>query len=186
MCVSVYVCLCFYLIAWKFSFSKKRLGETNKTSLSEKFNPERDSGNGFRIEPLKGDTSQNPYPIYTNGDNHPNGSSQLRTQRSYVQRGAAQLSRFSNSMAPTRDGSQFGSMRDAIVNQRWLEDGSENFNLSQRLLEKPNGFRKDDPSSSSKEPIMVKTIKLHLTLLLLVPCVRIYPWLIINLVKTGL
>ncbi|AEE33454.1 Protein kinase superfamily protein [Arabidopsis thaliana] len=133
---------------------QKRLGETNRTSISEKFNPEGDSGNGFRIEPLKGNTAQNPYPIYTNGDNHPNGSSQLRTQRSYVQRGSGQLSRFSNSMAPTRDGSQFGSMRDAIVNQRWLEDGSENFNLSQRLLEKPNGIRKDDPSSSSKESIM--------------------------------
>jgi hypothetical protein len=157
VCVCVYVCLCFYLITWNFSLSKKRLGETNRTSISEKFNPEGDSGNGFRIEPLKGNTAQNPYPIYTNGDNHPNGSSQLRTQRSYVQRGSGQLSRFSNSMAPTRDGSQFGSMRDAIVNQRWLEDGSENFNLSQRLLEKPNGIRKDDPSSSSKESIMVKT-----------------------------
>ncbi|ESQ29654.1 hypothetical protein EUTSA_v10023319mg [Eutrema salsugineum] len=120
---------------------QKRLGETNQTSVSEKFNPERDSGSGFRIEPLK-------------GDNHPNGSSQLRTQRSYVQRGAAQLSRFSNSVAPSRDGSQFGSVRDALVNQRWLEDGSGNCNLSQRLLEKPNGLRKDDHSSSSKESIM--------------------------------
>ncbi|KAL1209290.1 putative serine/threonine-protein kinase [Cardamine amara subsp. amara] len=134
---------------------QKRLGETNQTSVSEMFNPERDSGTGFRIEPLKGITSQNPYPIYSNGDNHPNGTSQLRTQRSYVQRGQSQLSRFSNSMAPSRDRSQFGSMRDAIVNQRWLEDGSENLNLSQRLLEKPNnGLRKDDHPSSSKESIM--------------------------------
>ncbi|KAJ0254499.1 Protein kinase superfamily protein [Hirschfeldia incana] len=126
---------------------QKRLGETNQTSVSETFNPEGDSGSGFRIEP------HNPY---TNGDNHhPNGSSHLRTQRSYVQRGGAQLSRFSNSVAPNRDGSsQFGSMRDALVNQRWLEDGSGNFNLSQRLLEKPNGLRKDDPSSSSKGPLM--------------------------------
>ncbi|KAJ4887483.1 Protein kinase superfamily protein [Raphanus sativus] len=129
---------------------QKRLGETNQTSMSETFNPEGDSGSGFRIEP------HNPYPVYTNGDNHPNGSSHLRTQRSYVQRGGAQLSRFSNSVATNRDGSsQFGSMRDALVNQRWLEDGSGNFNLSQRLLEKPNGLmRKDDPSSSSKGPLM--------------------------------
>ncbi|KFK40935.1 hypothetical protein AALP_AA2G063200 [Arabis alpina] len=133
---------------------QKRLGETNQTSVSEKFNPEGDSGSGFRMEPRKGITSQNPNPNYTNGDNHPNGSSQLRTQRSYVQRGAAQLSRFSNSFAPARDGSQFGSVRHAIVNQRWLEDGSTNCNLSQRLLEKPNGLRKEDHSSSSKESIM--------------------------------
>ncbi|KAL0718629.1 hypothetical protein Bca4012_067952 [Brassica carinata] len=127
---------------------QKRLGESNQTSVSETFNPEGDSGSGFRIEP------HNPYPVYTNGDNHSNGSSHLRTQRSYVQRGGAQLSRFSNSVAPNRDGSQFGSMRDALVNQRWLEDGSGNFNLSQRLLEKPNGLRKDDPSSSSKGTLM--------------------------------
>lgn len=132
--------------------------------MSEKFNPERDSGNGFRIEPLKGNTTQKPYPIFTNGDNYPKESSQQRTQRSYMQRGAAQFSRLSNSMAPTRDGAQFGSMRNALVNQRWLEDGSENFNLSQRLLEKPNGFRKDDPSSSSKESIMVTNTKT------IVPC----------------
>ncbi|KAF8049527.1 hypothetical protein N665_2186s0001, partial [Sinapis alba] len=124
---------------------QKRLVETNQTSVSETFNPEGDSGSGFLIEP------HNPYPVYTNGDNHPNGSSHLKTQRSYVQRGGAQLSRFSNSVAPNRDGSQFGSMRDALVNQSWLEDGSGNFNLSQRLLEKP---RKDDPSSSSKGPLM--------------------------------
>ncbi|CAN8241274.1 unnamed protein product, partial [Cochlearia groenlandica] len=126
---------------------QKRLGETNKTSVSEVFSPEGDSGSGFRIEPLNGITAQN-------GDN----PSQLRTQRSYVQRGASQLSRFSNSVAPARDvvGSQFGgSVRDAIVNQRWLEDGSGNFNLSQRLLEKPNGLKKEDhSSSSSKEPTM--------------------------------
>ncbi|KAL0693620.1 hypothetical protein Bca4012_060800 [Brassica carinata] len=126
-----------------------------QTSVSEKFNPEGDSGFGFRIEPLKGITAQNPYPVYTNGDSHLNGSSQLSTQRSYVQRGGGQLSRFSNSVAPNRDGSQFGSVRDALVYQRWLEDGSGNCNLSQRLLEKPNGLRKDDdPSSSSKESIM--------------------------------
>ncbi|CAH2047153.1 unnamed protein product [Thlaspi arvense] len=136
---------------------QKRLGETNQTSVSEKFNPDKDSGFGFRMEPLNGITAQNPYPVYSNGGNpQPNGSSQLGTQRSYVQRGAAQLSRFSNSVAPSRDGSQFGSVRDALVNQRWLEDSSGNCNLSQRLLEKPfNGLKKDDDhSSSSKESIM--------------------------------
>ncbi|XP_018510439.1 probable serine/threonine-protein kinase At1g09600 isoform X2 [Brassica rapa] len=123
---------------------QKRLGETNQTSVSEKFNPEGDSGFGFRIEPLEGITTAPNL----------NGSSQLRTQRSYVQRGGAQLSRFSNSVAPNRDGSQFGSVRDALVNQRCLEDGSGNCNLSQRLLEKPNGLKKeDDSSSSSKESI---------------------------------
>ncbi|CDY58380.1 hypothetical protein Bca4012_042716 [Brassica carinata] len=50
---------------------------------------------------------------------------------------------------------RFGSVRDALVNQRCLEDGSGNCNLSQRFLEKPNGLRKEDgPSSSSKESIM--------------------------------
>ncbi|KAG5383160.1 hypothetical protein IGI04_034630, partial [Brassica rapa subsp. trilocularis] len=124
---------------------QKRLGETNQTSVSEKFNPEGDSGFGFRIEPLEGITTAPNL----------NGSSQLRTQRSYVQRGGAQLSRFSNSVAPNRDGSQFGSVRDALVSQRCLEDGSGNCNLSQRLLEKHNGLKKeDDSSSSSKESIL--------------------------------
>lgn len=76
---------------------------------------------------------------------------ELRTQRSFVQRGTAQLSRFSNSVA-ARDGSHF-----AIANPRWFEDSYNNNNRrqnggdwSQRLVVKP----KD--STKHKESITVK------------------------------
>lgn len=117
--------------------------------MSEQFNPDEDAAS-FRVEPLKSGTAQNGYTRYgmasvnRNGEIFMMGSSrspprkELRTQRSFVQRGSVQLSRFSNSVA-ARDGSHF-----AIANPRWLEDSYNNNNgrqndgdWSQRWLVKP-------------------------------------------------
>lgn len=57
-CIDVCVCV----TKAYASILQKRLGDTNQTSVSEKFNPEGDSGFGFLIEPLKGITAQNPLP----------------------------------------------------------------------------------------------------------------------------
>ncbi|XP_010475800.1 PREDICTED: probable serine/threonine-protein kinase At1g09600 [Camelina sativa] len=117
----------------------------------EKFNPDEDAAR-YRIEPLKSGTPQVDNTRYgvssvnRYGENVLRGSSrsprkELRTQRSFVQRGASQLSRFSNSVA-ARDGSHF-----AIANPRWLEDSYNNNrqndgDWSQRFLVKPKGYTK--------------------------------------------
>lgn len=138
-------------------FVKKRQGQNNQISMSEKFNPYDDAA-GFRIEPLKSGTPQDSHTRYgvssvnRNGENVTRGSSrsprkELRPQRSFVQRGAAQLSRFSNSVA-ARDESHF-----AIANPRWLEDSYNNDNgrqndggWSQRFLVKPKSSTKHKES----------------------------------------
>ncbi|CAN8294618.1 unnamed protein product [Cochlearia groenlandica] len=123
------------------SIQKCQEKNNNQTSMSEKSNPN---------EPLKSGTTDNGYRRYglssvnRNGENVMMGSirspprKELRTQRSFVQRGAAQLTRFSNSVA-ARDASHF-----AIANPRWFEDrynnGRQNDgDWSQRLLVKPKG-----------------------------------------------
>lgn len=97
------------------------------------------------INPDRDGTAQNGYTRYgmssvnRNGESVMRGSSpprkELRSQRSFVQRGAAQLSRFSNSVA-ARDASHF-----AIANPRWFEDSyngrQHDGDWSQRLLVKP-------------------------------------------------
>ncbi|EOA39822.1 hypothetical protein CARUB_v10008488mg [Capsella rubella] len=131
---------------------QKHQGQQNKDAAS------------FRIEPLKSGTPQVGYNRYgvssvnRNGENVMRGSSrsprkELRTQRSFVQRGAAQLSRFSNSVA-ARDGSHF-----AIANPRWLEDSYRNDgDWSQRLMVKPKGSTKH---KESKPVYGEKTERMH-------------------------
>ncbi|KAJ4914991.1 putative serine/threonine-protein kinase [Raphanus sativus] len=106
---------------------QKRQGQNNQTSMSEKFNNPNEDAAGFLIEPLKSGTGQNGYTRYgvSSGSGRSPARKELRGQRSFVQRGAAQLAKFSNSVA-ARDASHF-----AIANPSWLED------WSQRLLVKP-------------------------------------------------
>ncbi|CAA0183363.1 unnamed protein product [Arabidopsis thaliana] len=136
---------------------QKRQGQNNQVSNSDKFNPGEDAAS-FRIEPLKSGTAKDGHTRYgvssvnRNGENVMMGSSrsprkELRTQRSFVQRGTAQLSRFSNSVA-ARDGSHF-----AIANPRWFEDSYNNNNgrqnggaWSQRLVVKHKEFTKHKES----------------------------------------
>lgn len=108
--------------------------------MSEKFNNPNEDAAGFLIEPLKSGTGQNGYTRYgvSSGSGRSPARKELRGQRSFVQRGAAQLAKFSNSVA-ARDASHF-----AIANPSWLED------WSQRLLVKPK-----DPTEH-KESILVR------------------------------
>ncbi|KAL1214253.1 putative serine/threonine-protein kinase [Cardamine amara subsp. amara] len=122
----------------------------------EKFNPDKAAQNGH--------TRYGVSSVNRNGENVMMGSSrsprkELRTQRSFVQRGAAQLSRFSNSVA-ARDGSHF-----AIANPRWLEDSYNNNNRrhndgdwSQRLVLKPKNYTKDRESIQGN---VEKTERIH-------------------------
>ncbi|KAF3610809.1 hypothetical protein DY000_02044842 [Brassica cretica] len=115
----------------------------------EKFNPNEDAA-GFLIEPLKSGTGHNGYGRngVSSGSSRSPPRKELRGQRSFVQRGAAQLTKFSNSVA-ARDASHF-----AIANPRWLEDRLNNNNngrqddgdWSQRLLVKPKDCTKDKES----------------------------------------
>lgn len=126
--------------------------------MSENFNPGEDAASFLVEPPQNGYTRYGMSSVNRNGESIMIGSSrspprkELRTQRSFVQRGSAQLSRFSNSVA-ARDGSHF-----AIANPRWLEDSYHHNNgrqndgdWSQRLMVKPKESKK------AKESIPVKT-----------------------------
>ncbi|CDY22631.1 BnaC08g42650D [Brassica napus] len=127
---------------------QKPQGQSSQTGLSEKLNTNEDAA-------LKSGTTENGYTRYglssvnRSGENVMMGSSrsprkELRTQRSFVQRGAPQLSKFSNSVA-ARDASHF-----SVANPRWLEDSYNNNkgdgDWSQRLLVKPKYSTKDKES----------------------------------------
>lgn len=129
-------------------FKKKPQGQSSQTGLSEKLNTNEDAS-------LKSGTTENGYTRYglssvnRSGESVMMGSSgsprkELRTQRSFVQRGAPQLSKFSNSVA-ARDASHF-----SVANPRWLEDSYNNNkgdgDWSQRLLVKPKYSTKDKES----------------------------------------
>ncbi|CAH8357883.1 unnamed protein product [Eruca vesicaria subsp. sativa] len=117
---------------------QKREGQNNQTSMNEKVNPDEDAA-------VKGvmtrDSSRSPPP-----------RKELRMQRSFVQRGSAQLTKFSNSVA-ARDASHF-----AIANPRWFEDrynnkkGKQNDgDGSERLLvNNPKDSAKDKESTGKK------------------------------------
>ncbi|KAG2260045.1 hypothetical protein Bca52824_079339 [Brassica carinata] len=117
---------------------QKPQGQSSQTGLSEKLNTNEDAA-------LKSGTTENGYTRYgLSSVNRSGESKELRTQRSFVQRGAPQLSKFSNSVA-ARDASHF-----SVANPRWLEDSYNNNkgdgDWSQRLLVKPKYSTKDKES----------------------------------------
>ncbi|KAL0651107.1 hypothetical protein Bca4012_093798 [Brassica carinata] len=101
---------------------QKRQGENNQASLSEKLNPNEDGA--LKSVVMRG-SSRSPPP-----------RKELRMQRSFVQRGSAQLTKFSNSVA-ARDASHF-----AIANPRWFED---------RYNDKKGKQKDGDDSTKDKE-----------------------------------
>lgn len=105
--------------------------------MNEKLNPNEDAT--LKSGMMRG-SSRSPPP-----------RKELRMQRSFVQRGSAQLTKFSNSVA-ARDASHF-----AIANPRWFEDrynnkkGKQNDgDASERLLVKPKDSTKDKQSTGKK------------------------------------
>uniref|UniRef100_M4EPR7 Protein kinase domain-containing protein n=1 Tax=Brassica campestris TaxID=3711 RepID=M4EPR7_BRACM len=91
---------------------QKCQGQNNQTSIGEKFNPNDDAA--LKSVVMRG-SSRSPPP-----------RKELRMQRSFVQRGSAQLTKFSNSVA-ARDASHF-----AIANPRWFEDKYNNKKAKQK------------------------------------------------------
>ncbi|XP_038892545.1 probable serine/threonine-protein kinase At1g09600 isoform X1 [Benincasa hispida] len=159
---------------------QKKQGQQNPTSVSEKYNHEEDGGSGFCIEPSKEATQMQPTALgssrNTNGNQGDNlgGSSvgakgaELRKQRSFMQHGSGQLSRYSNSVA-VRGGSRFGCGGESSVNSHWPEEcfnvsynhfngseSSEKHEWSHHLLDRPKSSYKIDNQSSGKESTMVK------------------------------
>ncbi|PON52058.1 Serine/threonine protein kinase [Parasponia andersonii] len=144
---------------------QKHRGQHNSKSVSEKFNLEEEGGSGFPIEPPR-DASCNVIS-HTGQLMLPSafGSSQnVRTPRSYVNRGAAELSRFSNSVA-ARSNSWFDGVGETSMNLHWPEersnggynhlnggDSSEKHEWSHHLLQRPKSSHKNkDEQASSKE-----------------------------------
>lgn len=94
---------------------------------------------------------------------------ELRKQRSFMQHGAGQLSRYSNSVA-VRGGSRFGCGGESSANSHWPEecfnvsynhfnggDSSEKHEWSHHLLDRPkSSYKIDDDQSAGKESTMVK------------------------------
>ncbi|WRX14326.1 Protein kinase domain - like 10 [Theobroma cacao] len=167
---------------------QKRQGQFNTKSISEVHHPEEDRGAGFRIEPPKG-TARVVYS-HSGQSMHPNnfGSSrnmkaheiesmkasarafgsprkpeELRTQTTYVHRGAVELSRFSNSVA-VRGSSRFAMTKETSINPHWPEERftarynhmdnaepSEKHEWSHHLLDRPKTSHEKDEQPSSKE-----------------------------------
>ncbi|XP_010553694.1 PREDICTED: probable serine/threonine-protein kinase At1g09600 [Tarenaya hassleriana] len=151
---------------------QKRQVQNNVTSVSENFNCEEDAGAGFRIQHPNGTALGSSVNMNGNGDGFLGSSShskELRMQRSFVQRGAAQLSRFSNPVATRGDGSRFGSVRDSTVNPNYGrhqqhvdgDQSSENGDWSQRLLDKPKAPVKDEYSCGTNQGFDGKNGRMH-------------------------
>ncbi|XP_050128949.1 probable serine/threonine-protein kinase At1g09600 [Malus sylvestris] len=149
----------------------QRQGQANPKSISEKYNPEEDSGSGFPIEPPKGAApnafshsgqSVHPSAFGSLQSGHSKNGAEFSRQKSYMYRGAAQSSRFSNS-ASVRSGSQFdGNIESA--NPHWPEErmngrynyfdngeSSAKHDWSRHFLERPKSSHKKDEQPSGKE-----------------------------------
>ncbi|CAK9326821.1 unnamed protein product [Citrullus colocynthis] len=157
---------------------QKKQGQQNPTSVSEKYNHEEDGGSGFCIGPPREATQMQPTALGSSrnmngsqGDNLRGSSvgakgAELRKQRSFMQHGAGQLSRYSNSVA-VRGDSRFGCGGESSANSHWPEecfnvsynhfnggDSSEKHEWSHRLLDRPKSSYKIDDQSSGKESTM--------------------------------
>ncbi|KAA0067070.1 putative serine/threonine-protein kinase [Cucumis melo var. makuwa] len=156
------------------SIQKKQV-QQNPTSVSEKYNHEEDGGSGFCIEPRKEAMQMQPTGLGSSqnmngnqGDNQRGSSvgakgAELRKQRSFMQHGAGQLSRYSNSVA-VRGGSRFDCGGESSANSHWPEEcfnvsynhfnggeSSEKHEWSRHLLGRPKSSYKMDDQSSGKE-----------------------------------
>ncbi|EEF35922.1 Serine/threonine-protein kinase cdk9, putative [Ricinus communis] len=151
---------------------QKRQGQSNPKSISEQFNPEEVGGSGFPTVPPEG-TTRNVYShsgksmhptnhgssrgmtaneteaLRTSGQafSSPKKTEELTTQRSFTQWGAAQLSRFSNSVA-VRGSSNSDSGSETTANSHWPED---RFNPQHNHLDDSSHHLLDRPKFSDKE-----------------------------------
>ncbi|XP_061375984.1 probable serine/threonine-protein kinase At1g09600 [Gastrolobium bilobum] len=154
---------------------EKRQGQCNTKSISEKYNPEGDSGSGFPLEPAQSralnvfsHSGQSMHPSAYGSSRHMNlkeedvfrsRNCELRKQKSYWQGSSAQLSRFSNSVA-VRGDSRLDMSGDCSVNSQWPED---QFGMrysrpaddeSNQLLDAPKSSRRKDYHPVGKDRAM--------------------------------
>ncbi|XVE67500.1 hypothetical protein DITRI_Ditri08aG0166100 [Diplodiscus trichospermus] len=167
---------------------QKWQGQFNAKSVSEVYHPEEDGGAGFPIEPLKGTArvvnSHSGQSMHTNSFGCPQNMKaneiesmkasarafgsprkpeELRTQTTYVHRGAVELSRFSNSVA-VRGSSRFDMTKGNGINPHWPEERfnarynhldnaqfSEKHEWYHHLLDRPKASLVKDELPPSKE-----------------------------------
>ncbi|XP_022725567.1 probable serine/threonine-protein kinase At1g09600 isoform X2 [Durio zibethinus] len=161
---------------------QKRQGQFNAKSVSEVNHPEEDGGAGFPIEPPKGSarvvyshSGQSMHPSNFGSSRNmksneiestkatartfgsPRKAEELRTQTTYVHRGAVELSRFSNSVA-VRGSSRFDMTKGNSINPHWPEERFntgynhlDNAESSHHLLDRAKTSHVKDEQPSSKE-----------------------------------
>uniref|UniRef100_A0A5B7AB38 Protein kinase domain-containing protein n=1 Tax=Davidia involucrata TaxID=16924 RepID=A0A5B7AB38_DAVIN len=175
---------------------QKRRGQSNPKSISEKYNPEEDGGSGFPLEPSTRTSrnglshsgqliQQGAFGSSLNmnvnegealmgsqrGFDSSRDGAERKTQRSFKPQAAAQLSRFSNSVA-VRGSSRYDLSRETSAHPQWPEeclnarynqlDGLEsslNSEWSHNLLDMPNSSYKKDEHASGKESAKVYALK---------------------------
>lgn len=150
-------------------------------STSEKFTYEEDGGTGFRIEPPKGaapnalshsgllihssnlgsarimNVKEDEALMITGHDSSRSGQEESRPQRSYVDKAAAQLSRFSNSVT-VRGSSRYNGHREAGGRYDRLDGGESSGkpDWAHHLLDQPDSLDKKGREVSGKEFTMVR------------------------------
>ncbi|KAL3598029.1 hypothetical protein D5086_005947 [Populus alba] len=159
---------------------QKRQGQSKQISTSEIYNHEEDGVSRSPIGPATG-TARNIYshpgqsvhPMNLGSSHNMNinetfrapgqdfissrQAAELRAQRSFNERGAVQLSRFSNSVA-VRGDSQFHGSSSTNLNSHWPE-GS--FNARYNSLDDSSHGQSDRPNFSNKKPGLDSTTLLR-------------------------
>lgn len=179
---------------------QKRLRNVDVKSVSEQYNPEEEAGSVFPIEARKGPRAaysqsgrsnqtsnygsartMNTNEVQTSkassqAFDSPRKPTETRTQTSYINPEAAELSRFSHSVATSRGKSRFDMSQDSDINQHWTDESfsseynhldncgaSEKHERSHLLVDKPKNLHKKD-EQSFKEPKMsyvTKQTRIH-------------------------
>lgn len=145
---------------------QKRQGQPNSMSTSEKFTYEEDGGTGFWIEPPKGaapnagwmmNVKEDEALMITGHNSSRSGQEESRPQRSYVDKAAAQLSRFSNSVT-VRGSSRYNSHREAGGRYDRLDGGESSVkpDWAHHLLDQPDSLDKQGREVSGKQFTMVR------------------------------
>ncbi|KDP42465.1 hypothetical protein JCGZ_00262 [Jatropha curcas] len=147
---------------------QKRQGQSNAKSVSEQYKPndgiEPSEGTAKNASPYSGQSAHPMNFAASRGINvndnevlrapgpfaSPKKPGELRTQRSFVNRGAAQLSRFSNSVA-VRGRSQLDNGSATTVTRHWPEDSSHHFHPRYNHLDDSTHHLLNRPKFSNKE-----------------------------------
>ncbi|GKV24471.1 hypothetical protein SLEP1_g34083 [Rubroshorea leprosula] len=175
---------------------QKQRRKADPTSVSEQYNPEEEAGSGFPMEPPKGTKVMHSHfgpsmhpsnygstwnmntnegqsiKASTRAFGSPRKPAEIRTQTSYINPGAAELSRFSHSVATSRGKSHFDTPKESGMTDECFSAGynhldnggaSENHELSHLLLDKPKNLHKKDEQSFKESTMgyVTKQTRIH-------------------------